>query len=83
MMWAQTIAYLAQGSTIAGLSAIGLLFGLPAGTVNLAGQAFLALAGLLGVLLDANKTAAAVKPTETVKVEMPVAVVKPDLVSGP
>lgn len=43
---------LKQPSTWAGLSALGLLFGLPPGTIDLAVQIGVGVAGLAGVVLD-------------------------------
>lgn len=48
---------LRQPTTIAGLSALGVLVGLPPGTLDLAGSAIVALAGIAGVCLDERKAA--------------------------
>ncbi|MFM2450115.1 MAG: hypothetical protein RIS44_2565 [Pseudomonadota bacterium] len=42
---------LREPSTWAGLSALGLLFGLPPGTVDLAAQVVIGVAGLAGVVM--------------------------------
>jgi hypothetical protein len=51
-MFAKFLARLRQPSTIVGLTAIGVLVGIPPGSMNLAGQAVVAVAGLVGVFTD-------------------------------
>ncbi|WP_165456690.1 hypothetical protein [Aquabacterium lacunae] len=46
---------LREPSTVAGLSALALLAGLPPGTVDLAAQAIAGVAGLAAVLLPEGK----------------------------
>lgn len=47
---------LRQPSTQVGLSAIGVLVGLPPGTIDLVGQIIVAGVALVGVLTDEKKT---------------------------
>lgn len=47
----QIIYRLREPSTWAGLSALGLVFGLPPGTVDLVGQVISGVAGLVAVVL--------------------------------
>jgi hypothetical protein len=51
-MFAKFLARLRQPSTIVGLTAIGVLVGLPPGVVDLTGQAIVAVASLVGVFTD-------------------------------
>ncbi|MEH0165568.1 hypothetical protein [Roseateles microcysteis] len=46
----QFLKRLREPSTWAGISALGLIFGLPPGTVDLAGQVIAGVAGLVAVL---------------------------------
>ena len=49
-------ARLLEPSTMAGLSALGVLIGLPAGAVDAAAQLFIGAAGLAAVFLPERKT---------------------------
>jgi len=51
-MWKKILDRLRQPSTVAGLSAIGVLVGVPPGTIDLVGQAVIGVAGIVGVLTD-------------------------------
>lgn len=49
------LARLREPSTWAGISALGLIFGLPPGTVDLAGQVIGGVAGLAAIMLGEAK----------------------------
>jgi hypothetical protein len=48
----EALRRLKQPSTMAGLSALGLLFGIAPGTLDVIGQVVVALAGVLAIVLD-------------------------------
>jgi len=59
------VSRLKEPSTWAGLSAIGILFGVPPGTIDLVGQALIAITGAAAIALPEKKPAGERRGTRT------------------